>query len=110
MSNKSRLIEVFEYVNKIHLDEAYMTPIEKQKLISLKKELNAQKSINRGEWFGEYKGIEWALTTFMDGRTPWYYIEDSINGKLDDPTTNIIDAFTAIKGNIDYDKENEIQK
>ena len=60
------------------------------------------KSINRGEWFGTYKGIEWILTTFRDGNKSWYYI--TIDGvENPSPSENIDFSFKCIKDNINYE-------
>jgi len=60
-----------------------------------------QKSINRGEWFGTYKGVEWMVTTYRDGNKCWYYIsEDGIENPS--PAESIESAFKALKNNIDY--------
>ena len=66
------------------------------------------KSINRGEWFGNYKGVEWSVRTEKDtinGNKNWYYISE--DGKENDsPTQSIEDAFEALQGNIDYSLSN----
>jgi len=108
--SKQRFLEIFEKVNKTTLTEAYMGPDKKRRLEALKRDLNTTKSINRGEWFGIYKDVEWTITSLRDGNKNWYYIQDQLNGDNFQPTEDIYDAFTAIKSNIEFGIEEKLRQ
>jgi len=68
-------------------------------------DINAKKSINSLEYFGEYKGVEWVLNGQRDGNKVWWYLtEDNVENPM--PAENLEDAATSIKENVDYEKNN----
>jgi hypothetical protein len=64
-------------------------------------DINAKKSENRLEYFGEYKGVEWILNGERDGNKVWWYLTDD-EGENPMPAENLQDAVEAMKENIDY--------
>ena len=72
-------------------------------LRKVQKELNAVKSVNWGEWFGNYKGVEWVITTLKKDGEMWYYLKDSIDGENLMPAKSLREAFLATRNNIDYE-------